>query len=189
MRHKHNRQTRRNQAGMTLIELGLAILVAAIVAGIAIGLYATTTDGARTNNAQTQLMTVVGQTKKMGQGGLFTGVTTHVVAQGGGIPDSMIDKTTATAWKITNPFGGNFTIATATPFTTATIALDKLTTGACTDLVLNTQANFVGIAVKAGTATAVNVKTVGNPANATSAAIATECAKDGEKTVTFTIAA
>ena len=173
--------SRRLQSGFTLLELSLSIVVALVLGGIAIGMFATTNDGAKGNSAQTQLMTVTGVLKGTAQAGLYNGVTQHVLASTGKIPAAMVDSTTPAALKIVNAYGGNFAVASASPYTTADITMDKVTTAGCTDLVLNTQANYY--AVKIGS---VSVKSAGGAA-ATQAAVATECNKSNANTIVFTV--
>lgn len=110
MKQVNNARTRKpgmkSQKGFSLLEVGLAIIIALIVAAIALVSYNAISRDQQAENAQKTLLALVSGAKSLGQGGRFTGLTTQVMIDSGKVPDGLADGAV-----INNPFGGRFEVA------------------------------------------------------------------------------
>ena len=99
---------RKNQKGLTLVELMVGLLIALAIIAIAIVAFNGTRSSQRTQAMQSQLLQVVAAVQKIAPGPNYTGVTnTHLITTGHA-PSDMVNGT-----NLVNRFGGGVTVAAA----------------------------------------------------------------------------
>lgn len=101
-------QNRKKQAGYSLIEISIALIIVIGAAVAAYSLYQQSKASQEAQAAQQQIMGVVAAIKGIYSRPNFTGLTSAVLANSGRVPTDMISGTT-----LTNVFGGTVTVAPA----------------------------------------------------------------------------
>jgi Tfp pilus assembly protein PilW len=103
-----NIRRKKNQRGVTLLEIGLGLVIALVLFGILFQVFTSTSQSQQADQAQKSLLALVTGAKSLAQGGRYTGLTTQVLIDSGKVPDGLADGNT-----INNPFGGQFQVAAA----------------------------------------------------------------------------
>lgn len=103
MRHNH---VLKNKKGFTIVELGIALIVIAIILAAVVPAIKTISDNSRITNAVASVKAIqtAATSYYQANGGTYTGITFAVLASGGHLPSQF----SATG---TNPWTGNYTIA------------------------------------------------------------------------------
>lgn len=166
MKQLHMNRTRKSQAGLSLIELMIALGIAMVVAAIALGLAAQVRTDNKVSQLQTQLIHVSTQAQSLSSGSSYAGITEDTLIDAKKVPDSWIVDNAGTD-VIRHAFNGDITVLGAADGLTITAA--KVPANACATLVNNTRSNFRDVTI--GT-TKVDGKT------ATPGSIATTCSTE-----------
>ena len=139
---------RRKQGGFTALELGLVLLVAAIIIAGAVVYYRENLRKTSITSNMGNILSIASTAKsKYGLQNLYSQVTTALAVQGQVIPGALRDGTANTA---TNPFGGAIALAPVTLVgANDGLRLDWTNTpgNQCSDIVTSVQGEFRQISV------------------------------------------
>lgn len=158
----------KKQAGVTLIELIVGLVIIALIVAGALSLFGTASSAQSSTQMTKDLVSIQTTTKSlyMGQGSYGTaGSINNILVTAKRIPSTIQVDTTTTPNTLTHQLNGTMAIASTGP--TFTITLTNIPTDVCMSL-MNGTSNWASI--KAGTAAARTTFPV------TSAQSATDCA-------------
>lgn len=180
----------RNQAGFTLVELGVVLGVGAAVGLAALfivpGMLANS-NAKEFSDAVTSAVPRIQTAHKNRTS--FNGLNTSVVANNGWIAENFIEKNTATGVPTGNliaPWdGGAITFTTSAPFTQVVVSVAGVDKNTCNALVTTMMGNDLFIAGNVGTGTPVKASSATGVDLAVAGA---RCSAAGAKTVSFTFA-
>lgn len=102
------RRATKKQAGFTLVEIIVALIVIAIGIAIAIVAFGGAQESQRSVAAQQQILQLVAGIKKVYSGPNYTGLLATNIVNSGNVPSNMVS-----AGTIVNTFGGTVTLAAA----------------------------------------------------------------------------
>jgi len=159
------------QAGVTLIELIVGLVIIALIVSGALALFGTA-QSSQTSTQMVQDLTSLRSTTKalfLGQGNYGTATTSlnNILVTAKRVPSTMMIDTTTTPNTITHSLNGTVNVDVAATNTQFTITLTNIPADVCVPLLSGARDWF---SVKAGTATAVTTFPV------SPAAAATDCA-------------
>lgn len=165
------------QKGFTLVELGIVVVVAAVILSVVLPKVGEVFGGTKTNGELQELPDVIAKIQKIySNAPSFSGATLQTVADMGAFPSARI--VTASPAAISNRWGGAVTLAVST-ITTANDTIDLTYTNipaqACIDVIsqMGTNGNGMRIITVGG----VTVKADG--ANVNNSTLATNCNTGG----------
>ncbi|TXI77594.1 MAG: hypothetical protein E6Q44_13330 [Flavobacteriales bacterium] len=182
-----NRQIRRpsrtsayHQRGLSLIELSLGLLIAAVVIGFGIKAFNYVMADTRAQDAQRALLQIVAGAKALKSNNAYTGITAQVLIDANKAPEDLVQGTT-----ISNPFSGTFTVAAFSANggtdNAVKVCANQVPRSECASLVNNTGPSMARVIVGAdcnATTTVLRDRIGTTPVNPTPATIATACAND-----------
>jgi len=175
--------SRKKQAGLTLIEIMIALAIALVIAAVTIGLAANTRKDSRTNEVQTQVLQLGSQLQTIGRGNKYTGVTTKVLVDSGKVPKEWVTGTAAVP-VINHAHGGTVAVAASSVNSgtdnAATMTVTNVEQSACTSILTNVQGHFAAI----GKAAVGDVKAYG-AVPLTPAQVVTACTPASGDSVTL----
>ncbi len=171
------------QAGLTLIELGLAILVSIFVVFAGLKVYQSTSDANTANDLTRDLAQVIATTRDLYNGQTFTGATALVLGNNGVFRGTSIAFNSAgTAANAATTRWGAFTVAAGTLTSVAVMNLTNIPASVCPKIIPkltgSVQAIFIG-ANKTFDATGYTIAGAADAGNAlalSNATLGTQCA-------------
>lgn len=174
-------QNRKNQAGYSLIEISIALIIVIGAAVAAYALYQQSKASQEAQAAQQQVMGTVAAIKGIYSRPNFNGLTPAVLANSGRVPNDMISGTT-----LTNVFGGNVLVAAANVAGGTdngyTITYPQVGRAQCNSVVSGLRETFRKIEVGS---TAVKDSTIATPVVYSETAVTTACNNE-TNTLVFT---
>lgn len=134
---KRTFHARKKQAGLSLIELMIALGIAMVVAAITLGIAAQVRADNRVNQLQTMVVHVATQAQALATGTNYEGIDAELLINAQKVPDNWHNDTT-----INHPFKGTVVVNGTTDG--LSLEINNLPVGACNTLLTNTLANFQG---------------------------------------------
>lgn len=142
--NRNIRRTRKNQAGLGLIELMIAIGIALVIAAITLGVAAQVRADNKINQLQTQIVQVASQAQSLGSGTNYEGVDTAMLINGKKVPANWVIEADGSS-EIRHAFDA--TIVVGDNSGALEVTINDIPVGACTTVVNNTLANFRAITI------------------------------------------
>ena len=165
------------QKGFTLVELGIVVVVAAVILSVVLPKVGEVFGGAKTNGELQELPDVIAKIQKIySNAPSYAGATLQTVADMGAFPASRI--VVANPASVTNRWGGAVTLAVSTITTandTVNLSHTNIPAQACIDVISQLGNSMGGIRII--TVGGVTVKADG--ANVDNALLATNCNAGG----------
>ena len=178
---RHNKRFRNKQAGLTLIELMIAMGIGIALVAVVIGVAASVRADNKASQLQTQILQISSQAQSLSNGTSTTGITTAALINSGKIPASWIQAGESGTSTIRSPYGFPIEIAggSGADSNEIVISTTHVPNSACTTVSTNTRATFKRIEV--GSAT---LNSQSNPGDVTTA-----CAGDesSETSISFVV--
>jgi prepilin-type N-terminal cleavage/methylation domain-containing protein len=182
---------RRQQKGLTLIELLLVLVVVLAIAVVGFIMFGQTAANQRAQAGQQALLSVSSGIKSMANGPNYTGITSAVLIQAGKAPPNLVNGTT-----LNNPWGGTITVLSKNVNGGSNngfmVCMNQVPRSECNSVVASTAGSFAMIS--AGTtacpatttlpsAGVVKDQFASTPVNPTAATIATACDQENNTIV------
>ncbi len=142
----HNKlPSRRNQAGLTLIELMIGIAIVLLITAVTVAIAANVRSDQKTSELHTQIVQISSSLSGLAPNGDYTGITEKTLIDAGKVPASWIVGTGESA-KLMASFGGPITVAAGTG-TGLNITVSDVPSSACASVLTNVQQNFTKLTV------------------------------------------
>lgn len=149
----------RHQAGLTLIELSIALVVAMGVIGIGLGVYSAVRATSRSLSANGGLLEITAAVRATYPRSQFTGINAGTLINAGNIPETLLNSAHT---GLVAPWGGDYTIAAQNYGSGVQnafrITVDKVPKDVCVRLVGATQGQFAVVRMGSAASPGATIK-------------------------------